>query len=102
MMLYMIFLVWLRTNPNPILIHRKLIGFEAILETKLLTDPDLGLHEPVPLGCEEEVEAVGCAIQGYSFHTQDGQNHVREYGAKPQDLKDTPSLLDLAGTHIHF
>ena len=52
-----------------------------------LTNPDLGLQEPLPLGGEEELQPIDGSLQGQCFNTEDRQDHVGEDSTEPEDLQ---------------
>ena len=60
-----------------------------------LTNPDLGLRQPRPVGREEELQASHGSLQGQCFNTEDGEDDVGEDSTEPEDLRDTEINIQL-------
>ena len=50
----------------------------------LLTNPNLSLVKPLPLWSEQELKTFRSTFQCQSFHTEDGENDVREDSTDPE------------------
>ena len=68
-------------------LHLKTIfSYSIQINAELLTNPNFSLVKPLPLWSEEELETFRCSFKSKSFHTEDGENDVREDSTDPEQL----------------
>ena len=64
-------------------------------------DPALGVCQPLPVGREQELDPVECALQRQRLACQDCQDDVGEHGREPHDLEVARySLAEIARATI--